>query len=136
MLNELMRTAEGKDRIDRDEDMRQDKRARVEMDTGDGHHKPAEAKNEDEQIEETRGNGQIEQSLHKCSSRKNDEASGTVEKGERSSTVGAAVQRPLRDRTAMLEVQTQSQTKYRWTHRTEKSARTKGKDQGAHTQRQ
>ena len=51
--NELNRTAKGKDRIDRDEEMRQDKRARVvEMDTGDGFDKPAEAKNEDEQLEE------------------------------------------------------------------------------------
>ena len=57
ILTERMRIAEGKDRIDRDEEMRQDKRARVEMDTDDGHNKPAEAKNEDEQMDETRGNG-------------------------------------------------------------------------------
>ena len=73
------RTAKGKDRIDRDEEMKQDKRARVEMDTGDGFDKPAEAKNEDEQVEKARGNGQTEQSADKSSCRKNDEAPGTAE---------------------------------------------------------
>ena len=61
-LNELMRTAEGKDRNERAEEMRQDKRARAEMDAGDGHDKPAEAKNEDEHTEEAQGDGQTEQS--------------------------------------------------------------------------
>ena len=42
-LNDIMRIAEGRHRIDRDEEMRQDKRARVEMDAGDGHDKPVEA---------------------------------------------------------------------------------------------
>ena len=51
-LNELMRTAECRDRIDREEEMRQDKRARVKVESGDGHGKPAEATNEDEQMEE------------------------------------------------------------------------------------
>ena len=44
ILNEIMRIVEGQGRIDRDEEMRQDKRARVEMDAGDGHDKPAEEK--------------------------------------------------------------------------------------------
>ena len=42
-MNELMRTAEGRDRNDSDEEMRQDKRARVEMDVGDGHDKQRQA---------------------------------------------------------------------------------------------
>ena len=49
------------------------------MDTGDGFDKPGEAKNEDEQVEEARGNGQTEQSADKSSCRKNDEAPGTAE---------------------------------------------------------
>ena len=80
ILSELTRTAQGKDRTDRDEDMRQDKRARVEMHTGDGHDKPAETKKEDQQTEEAQGNGQTDQSADKSSSRKNDETSGTAEK--------------------------------------------------------
>ena len=50
------------------------------MDTGDGHDKPAEAKNESEQMQETRGNAQTEQSADKSCSRKSDEASGKGEK--------------------------------------------------------
>ena len=53
-----MRTAEGKDRIDREEEMRQGKRAHVEMDAADGHDKQAEANSEDEQMEEARDTGQ------------------------------------------------------------------------------
>ena len=45
ILNDLTRTAQGGDRIDKDEEMRPDMRARVEMDVGDGHDKPAEARN-------------------------------------------------------------------------------------------
>ena len=77
ILNELMRTAEGKDRFDRDEEIRKGKRARVEMDVSDGHDKPAEAKGEDDQMEE----GQAEQSEDKSSGRKNDEASDTAGRG-------------------------------------------------------
>ena len=79
MLNELMKTVDGKDRIDKDEEMRQDKRARVNMVAGDGHDRPAEAKNEDEQMEEARGDGRTERTQKSCS-RKNYGASGTAEK--------------------------------------------------------
>ena len=61
--------------------MRQDKRARVEMDAGDGHEKPTGADNDDDQMEEARGGGQTEQSINTRSSSKNDEAAGTAEKG-------------------------------------------------------
>ena len=44
--------------------MRQDKRARVEMDAGDGHEKPIGANNDDDQVDEARGGGQTEQSIH------------------------------------------------------------------------
>ena len=50
------------------------------MDTSDGFDWPGEAKNEDEQMEEARGNGQTEQSADKSSSRKNDEAPCIAEK--------------------------------------------------------
>ena len=55
--DELMRTAEGRDRTDRDEEMGQDKRAHVKMDVAEGHDTPAMAKNEDEQMEEAQGTG-------------------------------------------------------------------------------
>ena len=56
-LNELATTAEGRDRLDRDGEMRQDKRARDEMDAGDGHDTSAEAWFEDEQLKEARSDG-------------------------------------------------------------------------------
>ena len=61
---------------------------------------PAEAKNEDEQVEETR-------------------TQTRVARWEQQFSVACESVQPL------------SQTKYRWTHRTEKSARTTSKDQGA-----
>ena len=44
ILNELMKTANGKNRIDKDEEMRQDKRARIDMDAGDDHGKASRGK--------------------------------------------------------------------------------------------
>ena len=52
ILNELVRTVEGRDRTDRDEEMRQDKTARFEMDASDGRDTPAEASSEDVQMDE------------------------------------------------------------------------------------
>ena len=109
-----MRTAEGKDRTEGDEKMRKNKRARVEMDAGGRHDKPAQAKNEDEQMKEARGNGLTEQSADKSTAR-----------WEQQLILAGETEQQC------WKCRRQSQTKYRWTHRAEKSAPTRGKDQGA-----
>ena len=59
--------------------MRQDKRDRVEMDAGNGHDEPAEARNEDVQMEEERGDGRTVQNADNSSNRTSDEASDAAE---------------------------------------------------------
>ena len=76
-----MKTSEGTDRIDKDEEMRQDKRARVEMDASDSHEKPAEARHEDVQMGEERGDRRTAQNADSSNSGKVLETSGAAEKG-------------------------------------------------------
>ena len=68
---------------------------------GGGHDKPAVANDEDEQMQEARGDGRTEQSGR---GRKNDEPSGTVENGNFHHCGSGTVQCRWRDRAATLEV--------------------------------
>ena len=89
-LNELMKTAEGNDRSDKDEEMRQDKRASIEMDTGTDHDKPTETRNEEERREWTRGN-EGKSSIHKNEETGNTAKKGNVQYGGCSSSTSQAV---------------------------------------------
>ena len=91
------------------------------MDAGEGHDKPAENKNDDEDNEEARGDGPSEMK------QKHKREGGTP------SMEGAAARRRKRYRASVPEVQTQKQMKYRWSYRREKTGRTGGKYHGACT---
>ena len=106
--------------------MRQDKRARVEVDAGDGHEKPTGADNDDDQMEEARGGGRTEQSINTSSSRKTVKQQAQWRR-RTFSTVEAAgsTSQAIPNSNARS-----ADAKYRWTDRTGMPARTRGKDQG------